>query len=161
MLLSLVLALSVFVTSFTAASADAPVMEGPFVETGALLVADCGDFQVIDYYVLNSTVKYFFDEDGNLLNLMVHLWGTDTLTNSVTGVSYEMSFANNNFVDFTLSPPQGTTAGNAVRLVIPGAGAVFLEVGRIVLDQSGHVYFQAGQHQFWDADFEALCAAMA
>jgi hypothetical protein len=64
-------------------------------------------------------------------------------------------------VDFSVSPPQGANSGVAFRLVVPGAGAVFLDVGRTVLDRQGNVYFEAGPHQFLDGDFAGLCAALA
>lgn len=39
-------------------------------------------------------------------------------------------------------------------------GAVFLDVGRIVFERGAGIVFQAGPHQLFDGDFEALCAAM-
>jgi hypothetical protein len=54
------------------------------------------------------------------------------------------------------------TAEVISRLTVPGSGAVFLDVGRIVTNQASTVItFQAGPHQFVDGDFAGLCAALA
>ncbi|HEX9384938.1 MAG TPA: hypothetical protein VF918_01360 [Anaerolineales bacterium] len=145
---------------FSVASADGPVVEGPFHEEGTAVLVDCGAFQVLDVYEVNFTVKRFFDEEGNLVKIVEQVWGTDTFTNSVTGKAYPMDFHNNTIVDFSTTPPQAANMGVLYRLIVPGAGAVFLDVGRIVLDRQGNVYFQAGPHQLFDSDFEALCAAL-
>ena len=142
------------------AFADGPVVEGPIHEEGTEELVDCGSFQVLDVYELNFTVKQFFDEEGNLVKIVEQVWGTDTFTNSVTGKAYPMDFHNNTIVDFSTTPPRAANMGVIFRLIVPGAGAVFLDVGRIVLDRQGNVYFQAGPHQFFDGDVDCLCAAM-
>jgi hypothetical protein len=35
-----------------------------------------------------------------------------------------------------------------------------MDVGMITTDREDNVYFRAGPHQFFDGDFEALCAAL-
>jgi hypothetical protein len=160
-LFGLALSTLVALASVSVASAGAPVVEGPIHEEGSSVLADCGSFQVLDVYELNIVQRLFFDKQGNLLRIVEQLWGTDTFTNSVTGKAYPMSFHNNVVVDFTTSPPQGASSGVGYRLVVPGAGAVFLDVGRIVIDRQGTVYFEAGPHQATDGDFAGLCAALA
>lgn len=146
---------------FSVASADGPVVEGPIHEESITVLADCGSFQVLDISELNYTTRLFFDEEGNLVKIVEQVWGTDTFTNSMTGKAYPMDFHNNTIVDFSTTPPQAALMAVIFRLIVPGAGAVFLDVGRIVLDQQGNVYFQAGPHQFFDGDLGALCAALA
>jgi hypothetical protein len=142
------------------ATADGPVVEGPIHEEGTSVLADCGSFQVLDISELNYITRLFFDEEGNLVKIVEEVWGTDTFTNSVTGKAYPMDFHNNTIVDFSTTPPRAANMGVIFRLVVPGAGAVFLDVGRIVLDRQGNVYFQAGPHQFFDGDLDALCTAL-
>lgn len=145
---------------FSVASADEPVVEGPVHEEGTEVLTDCGSFQVLVNYELNYITRRFFDQEGNLVKIVEQVWGTDTFTNSVTGKAYPMDFHNNVVVDFSTTPPQAANMGVIFRLTVPGAGAVFLDVGRIVLDRQGNVYFQAGPHQFFDGEVEALCAVM-
>lgn len=141
--------------------ADAPVVEGPFREVGSIVIADCGSFQVVDLYELNYIERQFYDQESNLVKIVEQVWGTDTFTNSVTGKAYTMNFHNNVVVDFSTSPPRGANMAIIFRLVVPGAGAVLLDVGRIVLDRQGNIYFRAGPHQYYDGDLEGLCAALA
>jgi hypothetical protein len=142
------------------ASAAGPVEEGPFHEEGTSELLDCGSFQILDRYELSYTEKWFFDEEGNPLKLFEQVRGTDTFANSVTGKAYTMSYHNTVVVDFSTTPPQGANTGVVFRMTVPGAGAVFLDVGRLVVDRQGSIYFQAGPHQFFNGDVEALCAAM-
>ena len=157
---SLVLVSLIAFFPFSVASADGPVVEGPIHEEGTIVLADCGAFQVLDVYEVNFTVRRFFDEEGNLVKIVEQVWGTDTFTNSVTGKAYPMDFHNNVVVDFSTTPPRAANMGVVYRLIVPGAGAVFLDVGRIVLDRQGNVYFQAGPHQFFDGDLDALCTVL-
>ena len=157
---SLVLVGLIAFLPLSVASADGPVVADPIHEEGSAVLVDCGGFQVLDVYELNYITRRFFDEEGNLVKIVEQVWGTDTFINSVTGTAYPMDFHNNVVVDFSTTPPQGANMGVIYRLTVPGAGAVFLDVGRIVLDRQGNVYFQAGPHQFFDGEVEALCAAM-
>ena len=140
------------------ASADAPVIEGPFHEEVSFMVTDCGSFQVIDYFVGDWTRTLFYDEAGNLDYYRVQLSGTDTLTNSVTGKAYSgyaHAVTTRDLVEGTR-----TDAGIYWHITVPGMGAVFLDVGRIVFQGRGNVIFEAGPHQEIDGDFTALCAAL-
>jgi len=141
-------------------AADAPEVIGPIHDEGLVELLDCGSFKVLDQYVLNFTLRLFSDKSGNLVRLEEHVWGSDTLINSVTGKRYTGRFANNVQIDPALG--LGANAGVVFRLTIPGAGAVFLDVGRIVSNQAGTIItFQAGPHQFFNGDTAGLCAALA
>ena len=86
--------------------------------------------------------------------------GTDTFINSKTGKAIAAPFHNNVLID-----PQtrfGANAGVIFKVTVPGAGAVFLDVGRLVTNQAGtEITFQAGPHQFFDGNLGGLCAALA
>ncbi len=159
-ILGFVLACLMALAGFSVASAGAPVIEDPYHEEGIAELFDCGAFQVLDVYELNAVQIWFFDEAGNRLRFIEQVWGTDTFTNSVTGEAYAMSYHNTVIVDFTTSPPLGANMGVVFRLNVPGAGAVFLDVGRVVLDRAGNVYFRAGPHQFIDGDIDGVCEAL-
>ncbi len=55
---------------------------------------------------------------------------------------------------------EGTTSGIVFRVVVPGAGAVLLDVGRITPKRSGEILFEAGPHQFFDGDLAGAYAAL-
>lgn len=142
------------------ASADGPVIEGPLHFEGTDVLADCGSFQVLDIYEQTEIFRWFSDKEGNLVKIVGQNWGTDTFTNSVTGKAYPMSFHNNILIDYSPAPRRIANIGVIYRLVVPGAGAVFLDVGRLVFQRGSGLIFEAGPHQLFDGDFEALCAAM-
>jgi hypothetical protein len=158
--LSLVLASLVAFASLPIAAADGPVVDGPHRLEGQAALTNCGTFTILDQYVLDFTLRLFFDRSGTLVRLEEHVSGTDTLINSVTGKRYTSRFANNVLIDPATG--LGANAGIIFRLTVPGAGAVFLDVGRIVTNQAGTVVtFQAGPHQFFSGDLAGLCAALA
>ena len=157
---SLVLVTLIAFMPFSVASADGPVIEGPLHFEGTDVLADCGSFQVLDVYEQTEIFRWFYDQDGNLVKIVGENWGTDTFTNSVTGKAYPMSFHNNIFIDYSPAPRRIANIGVIYRLVVPGAGAVFLDVGRLVFQRGSGLIFEAGPHQLFDGDFGALCAAM-
>ena len=157
---SLVLALLMAFIPFAVASADGPVIVGPLHFEGTDVLVDCGSFQVLDVYEQTEIFRWFYDQDGNLVKIVGQNWGTDTFTNSVTGKAYPMSFHNNILIDYTPAPRRLANVGVIYRLVVPGAGAVTLDVGRLVYQRGSGLIFEAGPHQIIAGDFDALCAAM-
>ena len=84
---------------------------------------------------------------------------TDTFTNSVTGKALPTRF--HNAVHIDPNTGLGANTGVIFRLTVPGSGAVFLDVGRIVTNQAGDIVtFQAGPHQFFSGDLAGLCGAL-
>ena len=53
-----------------------------------------------------------------------------------------------------------TNTGLVIRFVLPGAGLLTLDAGRVVFENDGDVYID-GPHMFLEGDVEALCAALA
>jgi hypothetical protein len=140
-----------------------PVVIGPETEAGLEKgIIDCGAFLVDDRFEVTFTLRLFFDEAGNLVKGVEQVSGTDTFINATTLKEIPTRFHNNVLIDFTSEPPLGANTGVIFKVTVPGAGAVFLDVGRIVTDQSGEIVaFQAGPHQFFDGDVDGLCAALA
>ena len=159
MLLGVLLGCLLALAGVPAASADPPVFEDVFIDEGEAVLADCGAFLVLDRYVLYYRVARYFDRSGVEVRVIEHVSGTDTLINSATGAAYSTTFHSTAVID-----PQAhraTFTGVIFRLALPGAGAVFLDVGRVVADPQGNLSFQAGPHQFYDGDLAGLCAALA
>jgi hypothetical protein len=124
-------------------SAVEPVVLGPIHEEGTDRFAKCKGFTILDEYVLDYTLRQFLDQDGNLVKMEETVSGTDTFINSKTGKVIAAPFHNNVLID-----PQtrfGANAGVIFRVTVPGAGAVFLDVGRLVTNQAGtEITFEAG-----------------
>jgi hypothetical protein len=158
---TLVLGVAAIMVVMAASSAAAakPEVVGPFHEEDTVFFADCGTFQILDRYVLDFTIKWFYDKDGNLVRGVEQVSGTDTFINSVTGKEITAPFHNTVIID----PTTATGANNGViyRVTVPGSGLVFIDAGRIVTNQAGtEITFQAGPHQAFDGDIAGLCAAL-
>jgi len=54
-----------------------------------------------------------------------------------------------------------TENGSTFKIIVPGAGAVFLDVGKFIIDFENGLEFLAGRHDFFDGDVAALCAVLA
>jgi hypothetical protein len=109
---------------------------------------------------LDFTLRWLTDKDGNQVKGVEQVSGTDTFINAATGKSIAAPFHNNVLID----PLVGLGASTEIlsKVTVPGTGVVFLDVGRIVTNQAGNIItFEAGPHQFFDGDFDALCTALA
>jgi hypothetical protein len=148
------------VVAASSAAAAKPEVDGPFHDEGTEPFANCGEeFQILDRYVLDFTIKWFSDKDGNRVRGVEQVSGIDTFINSVTGKEIAAPFHNTVIID----PTTATGANNGViyRVTVPGSGLVFIDAGRIVTNQAGtEITFQAGPHQAFDGDLAGLCAAL-
>lgn len=142
------------------ALATEPVVVGPFREEGTSEFAECDGFTILDQYVVVYSQKRYFDQDGKLVRIVEDVSGTDTLINSTNGKSYTGRFQNTVIID--PATRLGATSGIIYRLTVPGAGAVLLDVGRVITDRTGTVIaFRAGPHQAIDGDIAGVCRALA
>ena len=141
-----------------AASPSVVHISGSF--SGDDSIADCGTFEVRDEFTLNFSGTEHYDQQGNLVRVVEHIFGVDRLYNSVTGKSLKPASFNQGEI---VHPIEGQVAVNGVifRITVPGAGVVLLDVGRFVFTFDGDLVFIAGQHQFLAGDFAGLCAALA
>jgi hypothetical protein len=137
----------------------APVVIGPEHEEGEGFIFDCGDFDIVDHYSLDFTVRLFFDADGNLYRGVESVQGTDRFVNSETGTSISGHFANTVLIDFESG--LGANSGIVFKIILPGTGPVFMEIGHVISNRDGSIVtFQAGPRDFSDGNFEAVCEAL-
>src|SRR5215217_1479341 len=78
----------------SSAAATEPVVEEHHSE-GTVVLADCGDFQVLDRFVLGFTERFFLDQSGTLVRIVSTVSGTDTFINSETGKEIPTTTAHN------------------------------------------------------------------
>ena len=149
---------SLGLTTSTAA-AYPPEVVGPIHDEGTTPIASCGTFDIVDNFNLNFTLRFMVDKTGTQIRLVEEVWGVDTLTNSVTGKSFPGPYHNNTFVDFRTGTAMLT--GVIFRVNLPSVGALFFDVGRIVIAEDGTVIASAGRHDFFDGNLDALCAALS
>ena len=103
----------------------------------------------------------FFDEDGLLVRVQVHITEDNTITNLDTGETYREG--PDNFMQTTLFSGDGPLIV-ATGLAANVPGAQLKDVGRVVIDPlTGDIVFSAGQHPLRDAHeagnvLEGFCA---
>lgn len=156
-LLGLLVAVSVVVT--TPASATPPeIVRIQDIHIEQTDSTSC-DFPFLEVFDGRVTITTFFDSAGDATSVRFHLPFQGRLTNEATGESVQAQQVLND----TLNLENGTEtfAGLRFRAVFPGIGAVLLDAGRVVFDETGAVVFEAGPHQVVNEDFAEFCAAFA
>jgi hypothetical protein len=117
------------------------------------------DFPFQEVFDGRATITTYFDSAGTPISVRFQLPFRGTLTNEATGESVQAQQSLNVVLD--LENGTETDIGLRFRAVFPGIGAVLLDAGRVVFDESGAVIFSAGPHQVVNEDFEEFCAAFA
>jgi hypothetical protein len=94
----------------------------------------------------------FFDNDGNLVRVQVHIQEDNTLTNLTTGETFRegpVSFMQTTL--FTDEGPRIVATGMAVNIF----GQAFKDVGRVVINPiTGDIEFSAGPHPIRESQSE-------
>jgi hypothetical protein len=110
---------------------------------------------------LNRTTTYF-DQDGNVTRTEIHLVGfTQSYTNDATGMTLSTPLAGPAIIT-----PNGdgtvTTkiAGNNGRIVVPGQGFVYGDVGLTIFTDLD-VIMLTGHYQSPDLYLEAVCSSLS
>jgi hypothetical protein len=108
-------------------------------------------------------VQDFFDANGNIVEeIVTNYGGAFRATVSANGNTLTTV---QTFSDMFTVNPDGSfqIADSGINFVftLPGEGAVFLMVGKIVLDSNLNPVFLAGPGFRTDADIAALCAALS
>ena len=135
------------------------VVSGEF-SYGPEVFVSCGSFAALIKGELAYTIRWFSDRNGIVVKGVETVRGTDIFIDSDTGKEIAAPFRNTVLIDALAG--LGATMGIIFRVIVPGAGPVFLDIGRVAGNQAGTVVtLQAGPHQFFDGDFSGLCAAPA
>lgn len=155
MLASLVVGLVATLAPASSAMAGPPVTTSGS-EAGDVFLADCGSFDLRDSFTFTWKGKEFYDADGNLTRVVMHVGGSDTFYNSVTGESVTGTINSGETLDLV----DGTVTQNGTigRITVPGEGAFFFDVGKYIIDFEDGLTFLAGRHHaFFEEDYTRLC----
>lgn len=126
---------SLFLTLFVLAIMVVPALAVPpdhieFPNSQSYLVADCGDFEVINYEQSTIRLTFFFDSEGNPVRVNQFWSGTDTLTNSVTGKAVASDFHNHAVYDLSTSTVH--QSGVFWHVNVPHQGQVYFMAGQVI-----------------------------
>ena len=108
-------------------------------------LTDCGDFRVLDDWVLDGRAITFFDRNGSEDSALVHLTFQDRFYNSETGK--DVTGTANETIRLDLPGDRLIwSAGKQLHSTTPGGGLVLLSAGQIRFDEQGNVVFEGGHH---------------
>ena len=153
-------------TFMSAANAGRPtkLALGPLQFDGQL-VGSCGDFDILTDYSVHAILMFYYDAAGNEVRITRKLFvdnGNAIYYNSEEP-SYWLPGDNGAREVDTLNVVNGTVTSTATtfKITLRGHGVIFINAGRIVYNaDTGEVLFQAGPLDYFNADFDALCAAL-
>lgn len=150
---------TVALVAAAAARADAPVITTQTV-TGTSPGPRCGSETTVANFTAERRIESFYD--GSVLVLQRrHNDGSGTFTLRSTGVSVPYEFHTTLTIDFQA---QTDALTGHLAVVIPGAGVLYRDAGRVVRDISQfppEILSEAGPHGLLDPGAtDALCAAL-
>lgn len=129
--LSLIFAISALTLTVMVALAIPPD-QVEFTDATPYRVADCGDFEVINYPDYTFRLTFFFDSEGDLERVNQFWFGEDNLTNSVSGDVVRSPFHNHAVINVNdLTIHQG---GVFWHVTSPHQGQVFFESGHYIIE---------------------------
>jgi hypothetical protein len=127
--------------------------------TDDVFAFSCGSFDVRDDFEFSWQGTEHYDRDGNLIRVVEQISGVDRLYNPLNGKSVSGTYYNSETVD--LANGDVSQNGSIFRIIVPGSGALFIDVGKYVIDFDEGLTFLAGRHDFFDEDFAEICAYLA
>ena len=140
-----------------AGSVKQPVI-GSFVgietEVDPGVSAACG-FTVTETDTGTAHYEVFFDNTGTPVRAQVEENYTGVFT--ANGLAVDVAGATLSIFDLNGGE---TDAGINIRVSLPGGGILYIDRGRLVVDDNGNLVSEAGPHPSLHGDIPGLCAAL-
>jgi hypothetical protein len=139
------------------AHAAAPVKTTDVI-SDAFVLADCGGgVTLTETFDLRLMTTEFFDGSGNPTRIAYKYDVLGIITNSASGNTYRDV---SHFSDTITLAEQPTFTGLVHHIIVPGAGPVLADVGKLTFDGHGNVIFEAGPHMVADGTAPDLCSVL-
>jgi len=151
--------LSVMFFGANIVQAGQPIM---FTDSGSgqVFVGDCPDFEVWEDAAWEVAGKAYFNKDGELIRIKWHY----TLEGGVFNLDAPENFLpykNSVYTErFDVETGEDRVMGLWALVTVPGYGAIFMDMGLIIL-VGGDIVFEAGKHQWFNANVDELCEHLA
>jgi hypothetical protein len=126
--------------------------------SGSGPLADCGDFVAYEYVDIDLRWVDFFDGEGNFVREQVYWTATGYAYNSEDD-TLRLPYSPLHYKETYTASGEHTIVGLWVN--VPGEGRVWHDAGRVEFVDWGYdLAFAAGQHDYWEGNTDALCAAL-
>jgi hypothetical protein len=119
---------------------------------------ECDGFDICEKADIRLVTMNFKDRDGNLTREVQH-WSLDGGLHRCGDETPFLSYVPAH-EKATITESGVTVVGLFVKVIIPGEGPIFQDVGRVELDSEWNLTFSAGRHDYWEGNGDALCAAL-
>jgi hypothetical protein len=116
-------------------------------------------FWVYESATWEAKGKNYFDKDGNWVKQRIH-WSVEGFVFNASAPEMSLPYKNSVYTEhFDVEALESRMTGLWALVTLPGAGNIFIDVGILYFDWTdGSFTYGGGQHQWWDANVEELCA---
>jgi hypothetical protein len=123
---------------------------------------DCGSFALVFEADVTRQLTVFYDESGVPVRDVLVRTSDGTASNSATGrwVPFTGNWRVTRYYTDGVLNGTAKQTGRTYAITVPGAGVIFQQTGRGI-QEDGQTVFEAGPHDFDNANFEQLCAYLA
>jgi hypothetical protein len=123
---------------------------------------DCGSFALVFEADVTREFTIFYDQHGVPVRDVLVRTSEGAVSNSVTGAWAPITGVWRVTRYYTDGVLNGTAVqtGRTYAITVPGLGVIFQQTGRGI-QENGQIVFEAGPHDFDDANFDQLCAYLA
>lgn len=122
--------------------------------------ADAG-FEVWEDVTWKAVVKNFYNKDGEFVRQQIH-WTLEGVVFNYDDPEYYLPYKNSVYNEtYDGETGEDKIAGLWALITVPGYGSIFMDVGLIIFDADFNIIFEAGKHQWWYANVDALCEHLA
>jgi hypothetical protein len=154
--------LAILFLGTTVVNAGKPIM---FTGTGGVQapIGYCADpgFEVWEDVSWEVKIKVFFDKNGDPVRIQRH-WSVEGIVYNFDDPTLFLPYKNSVYNEkYDFETEETKISGLWALVTVPGYGNVFIDVGLIIVDADFNVIFEAGKHQWWNANVEGLCQFLA
>ena len=117
-------------------------------------VGYCDDFEVWEAVAWEVHAKDFYDRHGDWVR-SIWQWSVEGLVFNYDEPDNYLPYTNIVYTEFYAADTgEDRITGLWALLTVPGSGVIFLDVGLVMLDPDFNVIWDAGKHQWWDANVD-------
>ena len=114
-------------------------------------------FEVWESVTWEVKGKAFFNKDGEWIKTKWH-WTLEGYVYNADAPENQLPYKNAVYNEtYDVETGEDRISGLWALITIPGYGSIFMDVGLIVFDEDFNIIFEAGKHQWWYANVDALC----
>lgn len=127
---------------------------------GQVWVGDCPGFEVWEDATWEAVEKDYYNKDGEWVKSKIH-WTIEGYVFNFDFPDNRLYYKNSVYTEhYDVASDEDRYTGLWALLTVPGYGSIFIDVG-VVTFSGGTIVFEAGKHQWWDSNVDALCEHLA